>query len=318
MAPELLIAVAAGFAVVTGVNDGGALIAPGLRVPALSVAASLTSLTTAVIAFPLLVSNAVADTMVNAIVPADPDGVTALSLGFVVAVAVVVCLTRVSLPTSLTLAIIGGIAGAGLGIGLSVGWGTVVRVLAIGLAAPVAGILLALGGSWGWLIRNTGHLSTVRRAHVAAFVAQSVAYGANDGQKMLVLFLAAGITAGNDPTTPWWAYPVIAIGFAAGALLGLPKIARGVGNGILNTRSTHAVTAEFSAAVAVLGSAAIGTPVSMTQAIAGGLLGAGVHDSYRRIRWRVVRNLALAWALTLPASFGLAALTGLLVKTFQT
>lgn len=302
----------------TGINDGGALIAPGLRVPALSVVSSVSILTAAVIAFPLLVSTAVANTMVSEIVPADPDGVVALIIGFLVAVTVVVCLTCVNLPTSLTLAIIGGIAGAGLSIGLSVGWGVVARVLAIGLAAPVVGVLLALVGSLGWLaVRKAAHLATVRRAHMAAFVVQSLAYGANDGQKMLVLFIAAGVTTGGDPTIQWWTYPAVAVGFAAGTLLGLPKIARSVGNGILSTRSTHTVTAEFSAALAVLGSAAIGTPVSMTQAIAGGLVGAGMHDSYRRVRWRTIRNLSLAWTLTLPASFGLAALVGLLVTALE-
>ncbi|WP_166353689.1 inorganic phosphate transporter [Phytoactinopolyspora limicola] len=314
MAPELLVAVAVAFVIVTGANDGGALIAPGLRVPGLSVSASLALLVAALVAVPLLVTTAVAGTMLGSIVPGDGDGTTAVGIGFVTAVAVVSVLAWLGLPTSLTLAVIGGIAGAGLGSGLVVEWSALMRVLAIGAAAPVVGMVLALVVSKVWRsLRGGSYLSTMRRAHVVAYAAQCVAYGANDGQKVLVLFLAASVAAGHGAAVAWWVYLVVAAGFAVGALLGLPKVARTVGNGILSTRATHTVTAELSAAAAVLGSAAVGTPVSMTQSIAGGLLGAGVHDSVRRVRWRVVRNLAMAWLVTLPVSAGLAALGGVVV-----
>lgn len=315
MPAELLIAMAVALVLVTGVNDGGALLAPGLRVPALPVLPSLAILTAAVVMVPLLVTTAVADTMVNSFVPADDDGATALAVGFLAAVGVVLALARASLPTSLTLAIIGGIAGAGAGVGLDVGWSAIVRVLVIGLAAPVVGAVLALTGALIWRTwRSANYLSAVRRGHVMAFVTQCVAYGANDGQKMFVLFMAAAIASGDDQSIVWWAYPVVAAGFAVGSFLGLPQAARSVGTGIVNTRPTHAVTAEFSAAAAVLGSAAIGTPVSMTQAIAGGLVGAGVHESVRRVRWRVARNLAVAWIVTLPFSFAVAGLIGLVIR----
>lgn len=311
MPAEALVAVAVVFALVTAVNDGGALLAPGTRVPALSVPVGLVMLTTAVVGVPLLVSTAVADTTATTIVPAGQDGPTALVIGFSVAVVVVMCSARMSLPTSLTLAVIGGIAGAGAGLGLAVAWASVLRVLAIGLAAPAVGALLALAGARLWrTAAGAAYLPTVRRAHVVAFAAQCVAYGANDGQKMLVLFIAAGGAGTAGATVMWWVYPVIAACFALGAVLGLPRMTRSMGTGLLSTRPTHAVTAEFASAAAVLGSAAVGTPVSMTQSVAGGLFGAGVHDSYRRLRWRVVRNLAVAWVVTLPASAGVAAAAG--------
>lgn len=97
----------------------------------------------------------------------------------------------------------------------------------------------------------------------------------------------------------------------------MPRIAGTVGTGILNAGPAHIVSGEFAAAGAVLGSAALGAPVSMTQALVGGLLGAGLRESSRRIRWQVVRALGLAWLVTLPLSFGLAALTGLVVAALQ-
>ncbi|HVL99017.1 MAG TPA: inorganic phosphate transporter, partial [Egibacteraceae bacterium] len=55
------------------------------------------------------------------------------------------------------------------------------------------------------------------------------------------------------------------------------------------------------------GSAAVGAPVSMTQSVAAALVGAGMSYGHRRVRWRAVGRLGLAWLLTLPASAALAA-----------
>lgn len=314
MGPEaLLTALAVIFVVVAGINDGGALVATGLRVPALSVRVSVLLLVLAVVAGPLVLGTAVARMLGERLVPDGSAQTWVLATGFVVAVVVVWVLARSGRPTSLTLAVIGGITGAGWGMGLAVDWPALLRVLAIGVAAPFVGAVLAMVAARALhLAPDAGYLPTVRRAHTAAFVAQCVAYGANDGQKVLVLFLAAEAMSGHNGLS-WWTYIVIAVAFAAGTALGLPRFAGSVGSGILSTRPMHAVTAEFAAAAAVLGSTAVATPVSMTQSISGALVGVGVHDGFRRLRWHIVRTMALAWLLTLPAALGLAALGGVVI-----
>jgi PiT family inorganic phosphate transporter len=243
--PEALVALATVFALITGANDGGALIAPGLRVPAMPVGAGLGVLVLCVTAVPALVSTAVAVTLLEGFVPAGSNGLDALTVGFVVSVLVVSVLARAGRPTSLTLAVVGGITGAGVGFGLQVEWMTLVRVLAIGLAAPVVGAVIAYAASYLWRAgRDARYLATVQRGHVVAYVTQCLAYGANDGQKLLVLFLAASVTAGHGATLAWWMYLIMAAAFAVGALLGLPRVARTVSAGILSGRPTHIVTAE--------------------------------------------------------------------------
>lgn len=312
--PELLIGLALVFAVITGINDGGSLVAPGLRVPGIGPVAALSILTVATAAIPLLTGAPVAQTLASTIVPPGDSGSFALLIAFVTAVGVVWLLTARGLPTSLTLAVIGATAGAGWGLGIPVSWTTIAVVLAVAAAAPFVGLLLALLGSTLWRASPSGnYLPAMRRGHLAAFTTQCIAYGANDGQKILVLFLAAGLA---DPggRLSWWWYPLIGLTFAVGTVIGLPRIARSVGTGIMATSPAHIVTAEFAAAGAVLGSAALGAPVSMTQAIVGGLLGAGLRESYRRIRWRVVRGLGVAWLLTLPLAGAVAGLTGVLIE----
>src|SRR5699024_1474916 len=139
------------------------------------------------------------------------------------------------LPTSLTLAVIGATAGAGRGLGVPVSWSVITMVLLVAAAAPFVGLVLALAGSTLWSARgSSAYLPAMRRGHLLAFTTQCIAYGANYGQRILVLLLAAGIAL-PDGRLAWWWYLVLGVAFAAGTVTGLPRIARSVGTGILHT-----------------------------------------------------------------------------------
>ena len=58
----------------------------------------------------------------------------------------------------------------------------------------------------------------------------------------------------------------------------------------------------------VLGTGALGSPVSMTQAIAGGLVGSAIDRGMGSIRWQTAAHLVAAWLVTLPSAFAAAAL----------
>ncbi|HEX4812630.1 MAG TPA: inorganic phosphate transporter, partial [Nonomuraea sp.] len=179
----VLIVVAGLFAVVSGVNDGGALLATGLKLPTVRPAKGIAALVVMVAAVPL-VTNQVAVTFVTRLAAFDqPGGRMATAVAVIAAVAVVAVLSAKGRPTSLTLALVGGLTGAGLGWGLPVSEGAVAQVLAFGVAAPVVGAGLA----WAF-IRMLVAVTTVRglaRWHRAGFLLETVAYAANDGQKML-------------------------------------------------------------------------------------------------------------------------------------
>lgn len=308
----LVLLLAVVFCFVTGVNDGGALLAPGLRLPRRSVVTSGALLVLCVVGVPMLGGTAVARAMHEGLVPDPVHGPDALVIGFVTATVVVLVMARSGAPTSLTLAVVGGVVGAGIGTGAGVDTVLVVRVLLLGLLAPVVGAATAalLAGTWRW-VRVASYERAVSRGHWAAFLLQSLAYGANDGQKMLVLFfVAAGTAAG----TSWWAYLVVAGTFALGAAAGVRRMSSTIGTGVLAASPVHTVTAELSAGVVVIGCALAGVPVSMTQSVTGGLVGAGLHEGLRRLRWQVAGRLAAAWALTLPSTFVLGLGVGLLTR----
>ncbi|WP_165492123.1 inorganic phosphate transporter [Egibacter rhizosphaerae] len=308
--------VAAVFAVLNGVNDGGTLLTLGLKVVGLRLVIALVLLAIMVGLVPALLGTQVASTLAGRLVAFEgPLGQQGLLIGVAGAVIVTMGLARSGLPTSLTLALIGGIAGVGLGAGLPVDYGVVGAVLLAAAAAPLVGALLAYVLSQGALhVRLNGDTTRfVARAHRVAFGLQAVAYGANDGQKMLaVAAVAAGFAVDPVPRNPWMLIGA-ALAFGLGTLLGLRRFSRIVG-GVIPIRPPNAVIGELSAAAAVLGSAALGAPVSMTQAISGGLVGTGVSEGYRRVRWNVAGQILVAWVVTFPLAFALAAAGGLVLR----
>ncbi|GGI08166.1 hypothetical protein GCM10011354_27730 [Egicoccus halophilus] len=309
-------AVAVAFAFVNGVNDGGALLSVGLSVrghrPLIGVVLAALFVALA----PLLVGTAVAATLAGRLVSFDgADGQLALTLAVVASVTVTWLLAARGLPTSLTLAVVGAIAGAGVGAGLPVTWSTVAQVLVLAALAPLAGVLVARGlGRVVTAWPSPGPLDQrVRRWHRLGFLAQCLAYGANDGQKMLaVLAVAAGTASADGVPLVTWHLAVAAGAFLLGAVVGLPRVARTLGSGVVPSRPHQAVVTELSSASVVLATGALGSPVSMTQAISGGLVGSVLERGYRSVRWRAVGRLGTAWIITLPCAFAAAALATLL------
>ncbi|MBS3942328.1 MAG: inorganic phosphate transporter [Actinobacteria bacterium] len=314
-----LIAVAVAFAFVNGFNDGGALLAVGLSVRGHKPLTGLLVAAAAVAVAPLLVGTRVAETLSERLVTFDgAEGDLALGVAVVAAVAVTWLLAVRGLPTSLTLAVVGAIAGAGVGADLPVAWSLVWKVLVLAAVAPVAG----LGVAWtlARLVRawpsNVPLHRRVRRWHPAGFGLQCLAYGANDGQKMLAVLAIAAGTAGGGVPIVGWQLATVAGAFLLGAILGLPRVARMLASGVVSARPHENVVTEVASATVVLGTGAVGSPVSMTQAITGGLVGSAIDRGLGSIRWHAIGRLGMAWVVTLPSAFaaaGLATLAALAV-----
>lgn len=311
------ILLAATFAVVTGVNDGGSLLSTGLKVPSVKALSAVLILVGAMVVVPLMTTAVAQGFALRLVSFTGPDARTAVAVAVVSSVLLVLALTREGLPTSLTLALVGGLTGAGLGFGLEVAWGAVGKVLLVGACAPVVGGLLGYLFSRMMRFAPSGPAlnGAVHRMHRVAYVMQAAAYASNDGQKVLAIWAAFGLVALTGTPSPL-VLVLLCLLFGLGVILGLPKVARGLSNGVLLVRPAHAVSAEFASSVAVLGSAAIGVPVSMTQAIAGGLIGTGLSHGRRRVRWTEVSRILLAWVITLPSSCLVSAGAALVLRRF--
>ncbi|HZR13641.1 MAG TPA: inorganic phosphate transporter [Acidimicrobiia bacterium] len=301
------------FAIVSGVNDGGALVALGLKVPGTRPIVTIAILSVAVVASPPVFGTAVATTIARKLVPFHgPDGRTAALLGIVACVAVVGVLARLRLPTSLTLATVGGLIGAGVGFGFHASWSTIGLVVAVGVIAPV------VGGCVASLVATTLRVlsvpvsgRTVRVAHYGAFALESLAYGANDAQRMLAVFaIAAGLTTTRVQPHAWQ-LGAIFVCFAVGAIVGMYRYARTFGSDLVPARPHHTPVAELAAAGASFGGMALGAPLSITQSASAGLIGAAGPEHWLQVRWRRTARLALACVLTVPSAFALGLALGL-------
>lgn len=309
----MLVIVAVGMAVISGVNDGGVLLALAVRYPVVSLGWFVGIVCMCLVAGPLLLGRSVARTLVSGLFGNRGSTEVAFLIGVVVALAVVVVLSRWGLPTSMTLALVGGLSGAAEGAHVGVSWDVVGRVLVIGAAAPVVGVLA------GWLVgRLAGIRAAERRrprafriAHLSAFTAQCLAYAVNDGQKMLaVAAVAVGALPGSrallEPETAWWLLLSVLVGlmmlFWIGMVVSLRSVAPKIASGLAVLRPIDGVSAEFVGAAAVFGSSLAGAPVSMTQTVAGAVVGAAGSKGMRRVRWDSASRIAAAWLVTLPVS----------------
>lgn len=305
------------FVFISGANDGGALLALAIRHRGRSAAIVPALLVLAVGVGPNIFGLAVARTFTGRLAQGSPATARLVFLaGAGAAVAVVLVLTWRGVATSLTLAALGGLAGAGVVLGVQPAWGRLCAVLGVGAAAPL------VGAAAGWLIGRAAHRMPalrgmprlVRGLQLAAYGSQCLAYAANDGQKMFAVVAVAFAGDALMPR-PWEAGDVmVAAVFAAGALLGTRRVARGATSRLLSARPWQVVSAEFASSAAVLSTAGLGMPVSMTQSVAGGLVGTGASEGSRRVRWEFTVPLLTAWVVTLPAAFAGGALAGLILE----
>src|SRR5205807_10325762 len=80
------------------------------------------------------------------------------------------------------------------------------------------------------------------------------------------------------------------------------RIIRTMGSRIIKMNPAQGFSAQGAGAAVILTSSHFGYPLSTTQVISGGVMGAGAARRLSAVRWGVAGNIAAAWVLTLPAS----------------
>jgi PiT family inorganic phosphate transporter len=228
------------------------------------------------------------------------------------------------LPTSSSHALIGGIAGAGIGAGgfRVVQWGGVVQKILIPSALSVAiGMVLAslivLAILWVFRRVRPSRISRgFRRVQVvsAAFVA--VAHGTNDAQKTMGVIALALLV--SHPThhfeVPVWVIASAATAMAFGTYAGGWRIINTVGRRVTHLEPYQGFAAETSTAAILFTTAQLGFPVSTTHTISGSVLGAGGVRNPNAVRWGIVRSIITAWLFTFPAAGVVAVVMSLLTR----
>jgi PiT family inorganic phosphate transporter len=106
---------------------------------------------------------------------------------------------------------------------------------------------------------------------------------------------------------PTWVKVAVAIALGLGTMIGWKRIVVTVGERIGKTHLTYAQGASAEiVAMATIGAAEMyGLPVSTTHVLSSGVAGTMVANR-SGLQWLTVRNLLMAWVLTLPVSIALS------------
>ena len=106
---------------------------------------------------------------------------------------------------------------------------------------------------------------------------------------------------------PTWVKVSVALALGLGTMVGWKRIVVTVGEKIGKTHLTYAQGASAEiVAMATIGLADVyGLPVSTTHVLSSGVAGAMAANG-SGLQWSTIKNMALAWVLTLPAAMAIA------------
>ena len=115
---------------------------------------------------------------------------------------------------------------------------------------------------------------------------------------------------------PGWVKVAVALALGLGTMIGWKRIVVTVGEKIGKDHLTYAqgASAEITAMFTIMAADMYGMPVSTTHVLSSGVAGT-MAANRSGLQWGTVRNLLMAWVLTLPVSI---CLSGFLFWLFRT
>jgi PiT family inorganic phosphate transporter len=325
MAPEIILAVAVmaialAFDFTNGFHDAANAIATAVSTRALRPRAALT-MAAAMNLVGALLGTAVAETIATQIV--NLEGVDQHEQLSIVLAALLGAITWnlitwwFGLPSSSSHALIGGLAGAGMGAILidwddvQVKWAAILEKVIIPMvASPAIGFTLAFFAMVGvlWLFRRSQPHKTLRRfrlGQIGSSAALALGHGLQDAQKTMgVIFMASIAVGWNQPGDgiPFWIKALAACAISAGTYSGGWRIMRTLGRRVIQVDPARGFVAETVGATVLYLAAftPIHAPISTTHTITSAIMGVGATRSLSAVRWGVAKNIVVAWLLTMP------------------
>jgi PiT family inorganic phosphate transporter len=86
------------------------------------------------------------------------------------------------------------------------------------------------------------------------------------------------------------------------------KVIATIGENIIPLQPSGGFCAELATATTILIASRLGLPVSTSHALVGGVVGIGLVQNWKSVRFQTLKSIGLAWLITLPVAGGLGAL----------
>jgi len=142
----------------------------------------------------------------------------------------------------------------------------------------------------------------------------SFARGTNDAPKIVaMLLLGSATTAWPSISSQLAAFGGVAIAMGLGSYFGGRRVTEVLAEKVTRMDHSEGLSANLTTSGLVLASGTLGLPVSTTHVSSSAIIGIGLLKGRGNVRWTTVRDMVLAWVVTLPASALLACITYLIL-----
>lgn len=224
------------------------------------------------------------------------------------------------LPSSSTHAIIGGLMGAGLaeqiaGNDVHIKLAKVVeKVIDPMVLSPVVGFSLALiiMVILNKIIKKANLKETdkfFRSAQIFTSASLALGHGLQDAQKSMgLMFMAAapvgffGIQPGQTEI-PLQIILMASLAISVGTMAGGQRIIHTLGSKITVLSPQKGFVAEaVSSAVLFISAYFVHAPISTTHTVTSAIAGTGASDDIRAVKWSTLKNIVMAWIITVPSA----------------
>ncbi|WP_292728504.1 inorganic phosphate transporter [Methanoculleus sp.] len=210
--------------------------------------------------------------------------------------------------------ILGGLIGVTVVIPLAIATGLlkvsgILGVLIFIVISPMLGFIaaFALGTLVAHIFRNhpprrlTG---LFRNLQIFSGSFQAIGHGSNDAQNAMGIITAMLLAGGliTEFSVPLWVILASSLAISLGTLLGGWRVIDKMANKITRIRPYQGFSASTAAGGVLSLMTAFGIPVSTTHATTGAIMGVGATRGYSAVKWGVVREILIAWVLTIPAA----------------
>ncbi|MGF1934988.1 MAG: inorganic phosphate transporter [Nostoc sp. ChiQUE02] len=145
----------------------------------------------------------------------------------------------------------------------------------------------------------------------ACFVA--FAHGSNDVGNAIAPLAAivyinrTGSVPTDSITIPIWILILGGAGIVGGLAVWGKKVIATIGENIIALQPSSGFCAELATATTILIASRLGLPVSTSHALVGGVVGIGLVQNLKSIKFQTLKGIAAAWLITIPVSAVLSA-----------
>jgi len=142
-------------------------------------------------------------------------------------------------------------------------------------------------------------VSAVDGLHWISSALTSFARGLNDTPKIVALGIVASALLG---VSGFPFYAAVAAAMGAGSLIGGFRVTRTLACKVTPMSASEGFCANLVTTLLVGLASLVALPVSTTHVSSGAIIGIGLHRGAASIRWRTVREMLLAWLVTVPVA----------------